>query len=727
VLTGPGSIDGFDGNASVVQAFANIDLLSGSGDDTLTGANLDAVWTLDAATSYHVGGADLLFSGFSRLYGGSAADAFEFWNAAVFAGSLNGGAGPDSMDYGSYAAPVSVNLQTAAATGLTGTWGGIEALAGGPLVDAFTGQDLASTFELDGSDRYFNAALSLDLSDFEILVGGGAADTFQVQASLTYDLLGGGGNDGFVLADGVILTGLVDGGAGANTLDLSAFGLPRAALLLGAGGLAGFDGLEASLTGGFQNITTLLAPLGPADGLQGADLNAVWSFGSVNKVQASGRTLQFSGFDLYTGGTGGDTFALADGATIPGIVDAAGGNDTLDLSAYRTDVYVDLETGEATGIRGGLPGSALNFEHVRGGSGNDILIGNDLDNVLAGGPGDDRLYGQGGNDTLKTWTGHDTLYGGDGYDTGVIHYSASYLVPLDDVENLFFLTPPPAPPAPSPLTLLVVVLDLESEQEAGLICSDCVGFILRLLEEPNGQVYLGKGIGASASLESLGIDEVEELPAPFDDRYHLVEGLRIEVYDTAGERLSDLDSYIRVTYPVPLWLLAHDLFVFHWDEGANEGRGAWILLDLDVVDPASGLVSVYAKRTGLYLLVVRAEEVSLDCTGRAAATMPNGDVVGAACVEGAALWIWPVVPWLLPAEYRAEFQVGWATRAVDAPEGVTVAVSVSFGLEQDQLGLPVAVMEEAAPEWVVVASSLQDGRVAVSSPEPRVFILIIGQ
>jgi Ca2+-binding RTX toxin-like protein len=63
------------------------------------------------------------------------------------------------------------------------------------------------------------------------------------------------------------------------------------------------------------------------------------------------------------------------------------------------------------------------------GSGNDIVTGNDLDNIIStnggddtliGGPGTDRLYGGAGNDTLSGGTrsaANNQLWGGDGNDT----------------------------------------------------------------------------------------------------------------------------------------------------------------------------------------------------------------------------------------------------------------------------------------------------------------------
>lgn len=61
------------------------------------------------------------------------------------------------------------------------------------------------------------------------------------------------------------------------------------------------------------------------------------------------------------------------------------------------------------------------IEDARGGSGNDILVGNESDNTLKGGGGEDLLIGAGGDDYLYGGNNVDTLVGGTGlnyYDGG---------------------------------------------------------------------------------------------------------------------------------------------------------------------------------------------------------------------------------------------------------------------------------------------------------------------
>ncbi|WP_315921957.1 hypothetical protein [Mesorhizobium sp. SP-1A] len=56
------------------------------------------------------------------------------------------------------------------------------------------------------------------------------------------------------------------------------------------------------------------------------------------------------------------------------------------------------------------------IEDARGGSGDDILIGNSLDNLLRGFDGDDFIYGGDGDDMIYGGSGDDVLHGGHGND-----------------------------------------------------------------------------------------------------------------------------------------------------------------------------------------------------------------------------------------------------------------------------------------------------------------------
>ncbi len=92
----------------------------------------------------------------------------------------------------------------------------------------------------------------------------------------------------------------------------------------------------------------------------------------------------------------------------------------------------------AKGINGGFTiANGVTIENARGGSGDDILVGNGADNLLDGrsgndrltaGNGDDRLYGYSGIDVLRSGGGDDVVFGGVGNDRLEGSYGADVLV-----------------------------------------------------------------------------------------------------------------------------------------------------------------------------------------------------------------------------------------------------------------------------------------------------------
>lgn len=131
------------------------------------------------------------------------------------------------------------------------------------------------------------------------------------------------------------------------------------------------------------------------------------------------------GFENATGGSGQDLIYGADGANFLSggfgndILMGRGGHDLLDGGAGTGDWadYIDKTAGIAATLNGandtivtvgGIVEDTLrNIESVRGGSGNDILIGDGQDNELSGFDGNDILLGGGGRDVLDGGSGLD--------------------------------------------------------------------------------------------------------------------------------------------------------------------------------------------------------------------------------------------------------------------------------------------------------------------------------
>lgn len=222
-----------------------------------------------------------------------------------------------------------------------------------------------------------------------------------------------GGNDGVsdrieLRKDGSNFQLLVNGRVAANT---NAFAILAGMQLNGSSDNDQFvmDFTTASITisGGFGNDT-----------LQGPDSVTAWQItgykaGSYAPFSWWDPLTTFTSIENLEGGSSTDTFYFSPSGTITGRVDGGGGSrDALDYSQFTTSVSVNLTSGRASRISGGVRG----IENVRGGSAGDFLRGNYLDNRLEGNGGNDWLFGYGGSDTLKGGSGHDRLYGGDDTD-----------------------------------------------------------------------------------------------------------------------------------------------------------------------------------------------------------------------------------------------------------------------------------------------------------------------
>ncbi|PZR95048.1 MAG: hypothetical protein DI537_06055 [Stutzerimonas stutzeri] len=176
-------------------------------------------------------------------------------------------------------------------------------------------------------------------------------------------------------------------------------------------GTAGDDVLvgtaEAELISGLAGDDELRG-LGGDDVLAGGEGDDALDGGEGDDVLKGG-----AGDDELSGGAGNDLLIGGEGDDV---LDGGAGSDTADYSADTAGIIVDLVAGEAEGDAIGV--DALDsIEIVIGGSGNDIISGDDLANTLDGGAGDDRLNGGAGDDLIRGGLGNDVIDGGAGFDT----------------------------------------------------------------------------------------------------------------------------------------------------------------------------------------------------------------------------------------------------------------------------------------------------------------------
>jgi Ca2+-binding RTX toxin-like protein len=456
-------------------------LTGGNGNDTLLGGTGDDV--LDDATSGNLlnGGADTdtlrvigamalpnivgtAFANIEMLIGAGTADSltgttgndlFQLlspgcvkWNTLTIMGfeTISGGAGSDRVQ-GSDSAAESFVMTTAGfcVDGWTKTlFTNLEFLSGGggAFADSLTLSSGNDTVSANGA-RATIAINGLPISDFEIILGGDGSDKLQganefadifnltssgvTMAGLSNvrfngfeTLSGGGGNDAFVISEEVTFTGLLDGGAGIDTVDFSKT-ISNRWLTLTSSSSNGFNGGEQVLGATFGAIESVRGGAG-RDTLVGLNVVAMWDLAGKQYKDFSTskpRILNWDSLENLYGGSKADTFNNANTSTLWSLSGGAG-NDLLDATAAVAAITLIGGDGDDT-LNGGRGNDLLD-----GGEGNDRLlsaIGNDtllggggLD-TLDGGDGDDVLFGQLGNDVLRGGKGNDHLSGGAGNDS----------------------------------------------------------------------------------------------------------------------------------------------------------------------------------------------------------------------------------------------------------------------------------------------------------------------
>jgi hypothetical protein len=240
------------------------------------------------------------------------------------------------------------------------------------------------------------------------LMSGPDAGSLQGQIHFTHTatIASSGGSSTFSILDGGSVSGSIVGApAGHDVLDYSGYSSPATIDL---------EGQTATQVASFQYLDEFVG--GDADdSLVGRSAVNAWvvSGPGQGSVQASGDAAarNFSSIEHLVGGNSSDQFALAPGGSMSSISGSAG-IDQLDYSSFLKSVQIDLQLGTATQL-----GSIEQIENATGGSGDDLLAGNDANNMLVGGLGRDVLLGGNGHDTLHGDIGNDWLAGGTGVDS----------------------------------------------------------------------------------------------------------------------------------------------------------------------------------------------------------------------------------------------------------------------------------------------------------------------
>jgi Ca2+-binding RTX toxin-like protein len=357
-----------EGNSTLDLAtvIANLTIrLEGNGVVIGDGSNSLSHSTLEVAAINSGAGADIFEIGAdanAALYGGDGNDRFVLADGIAYSGLLDGQGGSDILDFSNYSSARNVTLTgTGTNDGFKGQesnlkagFTNIDSIVGGSAADTLTGINSDAVFTLDDVCSYNSSGRTLTFSGFEILRGGSGQDRFDIIGTRTFDLYGGAGNDSFVFADQARLNGILDGQAGNDTLDFSAYTTPRNISLTAAGSSGGFNGRESCL-GQFANINNINGSMA-TDSISGLDSDATWQIGSNSSYTSGNASLKFASVENLFGGAKADRFVLQKDYKLEGTIDGRGGDDVLDYSnyVYGSVIEVDMNKGYASGTANGI-------------------------------------------------------------------------------------------------------------------------------------------------------------------------------------------------------------------------------------------------------------------------------------------------------------------------------------------------------------------------------------
>ncbi|WP_197997539.1 cadherin domain-containing protein, partial [Gimesia panareensis] len=405
-VTSAVNVDLQNSSATNLNLFGGIEKLSGDGTlDSISGLTAGTTYLIDGVNQGSVSGID--FDGFSHLTGSTGIDTFQFSGNGQITGSIDGLGGSDSLDYSASTFSLALGLSSTGTTdGFAGSesstlaaFDNIDSIQGSGNSDTLTGINAGAIWTLDGANQY-SSTNTLSFSGFENLTGGTDVDSFNITGSQSLNLAGNSGNDVFSFADSASLTGTIDGQAGADQIDYSALTTSIDVVLTANGSYDGFQGTEATVSGGFDNINNVAAGSGTADKLTGQNATATWSIQPAS-IYGSGTSLSFSSFETLQGGSdvdqfningshsldlqgglGNDVFSFNNNSsTLNGLIDGQGGSDHLNLVNYSADLNVALSgLGSIDGFDGTESAKSVSFANIdqlTGGSGTNSLTGID--------------------------------------------------------------------------------------------------------------------------------------------------------------------------------------------------------------------------------------------------------------------------------------------------------------------------------------------------------------
>jgi fibronectin-binding autotransporter adhesin len=335
VLSGSGA-NGFSGTTTgspnPTGGFSNITAvtMSGAGTSSITGQNTNSTWSLLGNNTgiYSNGSQTLSYGAVPSLIGGSANDIYIFSDGAGVSNWIYGNAGVNTFDYSAYTSVVDVRLNANKQTGTLGATG-VNVVIGG------TANENLNTLTPYSGTTNWNIASQND--------GTFTTGSNTVTFNNFGNLVGTSSTDNFVFGTSGSLTGTVNGAAGNNTLNYSAYSTPIYIDLALA--------TASHIAGGISNIKFFIGGSSTANAITGANTPNAWSITANNAGNVNSGAITFSNFGNLVGGSNADTFTFTNTTVRVATINGGTGLNTLDYTNYNNNVVnINLQTGSAPNV-----------------------------------------------------------------------------------------------------------------------------------------------------------------------------------------------------------------------------------------------------------------------------------------------------------------------------------------------------------------------------------------
>ena len=221
------------------------------------------------------------------------------------------------------------------------------------------------------------------------------------------NLTGGTDADSFCFLSGGSLSGNLNGGGGADSLDYNTDFYDSAVTVVLS---TASSGTATGIAGTFSNIETVIgqASFAATNSLTGYNTAKVWTATGANAGNIDD-VFFYRNFGTTLGGSGNQAYEIGNNNLPSGPINGGSGNNVLDLSAWSGTLTWHITSDNAGTVT--TPAGSFSFTQISriiGGSGNDAFIFSDgaiLTEGLDGGGGGENSLDMSQYTTQNVWTG----------------------------------------------------------------------------------------------------------------------------------------------------------------------------------------------------------------------------------------------------------------------------------------------------------------------------------